>query len=105
MPILAALIYGLFGGMVGWLAKYLTQRAANMVVLVGVAAAAAGTAWATINAIVSGIIPAMPNGLAVALTWCIPSNFNACISAIIGTEIACAGYRWTRNVALSTAAP
>lgn len=59
MPALASFLWTIFGGFVQWLAKYLTEKVASAVVLIGIAVALFSVLYAAFRALTSGALVAV----------------------------------------------
>lgn len=75
MPLLAQFLWTVFGGFVTWLAKFLTQKVAVAVVLVGVAIALFTVLYAALRALISsalvgvaGIHPMFSAGISIVIS-------------------------------------
>ncbi|MEK6805321.1 MAG: DUF5455 family protein [Pseudomonadota bacterium] len=97
MPALASFLANIFASLFTWLGTYLTKRAANAVALTVLIAGAAVAMFAIVNGLIAALVFAAPDELGIALSWVWPTNGSACLSAIFGTEIALAGYRWHKD--------
>ncbi|MFO1436452.1 MAG: DUF5455 family protein [Gammaproteobacteria bacterium] len=90
MPVLAQLLVGLFGGLVDFFAKFVTKKVALMAAFVAAFVAFSAAFIATVAGIASAIVPSVPTWLSVPLTWAVPSNVTACLSAYVAARAA----RW-----------
>lgn len=81
---------GFFQGIASFFLKFLTKRFA-----LGAAAAVSFLAFTAafivaLNAIITSIAVSMPGSMAIAVSWFVPNNASACISAYFAALLA----RW-----------
>lgn len=103
MPLLATFIGNLFAGLLGVLGAYFTKRAAGAIAVMALAATAAGLCWVGLSAVIALLYFAIPQEVFIPATWIVPEHFLLCVKSMIVTEGSIAAYRWTKNVAISTA--
>jgi uncharacterized membrane protein YjjP (DUF1212 family) len=98
LPWLAGVITSLLTAAITFFTTYISKRLA--VVLVGIAAIATLTAAfaAAIAALQSGLSVALPDQFTVALSWVIPTNFNACASACLSAKTLRWVYEWNIKI-------
>lgn len=53
-----------------------------------------GGMWATLRTITQSLSVLLPSWATIPFTWIIPSNFNACMSALFAGYVAIALYKW-----------
>lgn len=94
LPWLASFLAGIFGSVLGFVVKYATKRfaivAAGLVVIAGLTAGM----FAAIYAIATGLSYAMPAEIVYAARLFLPSNTQACITAIASAEVLKWVYDW-----------
>lgn len=86
------ILVALFGSLIGFFAQWMTKKAA-----LGTAAVASMLVltlgfWAAIKAAATAVLVAVP--ALCELSWLIPGNATACLSAVIGARIVRAIYDW-----------
>jgi len=93
-----AILAGLFGGVVSFLAQYLTKQVA--ITIAAIAALAFFTAGfvAAIEGVYSGLSASIPAWVTTGVSWFLPSNFSVCAGAVLSAEFMGWVYRW--NVAI-----
>jgi len=96
MPLLGALLAGLFGSLATFLARFIGVRFAFGAAAVATFAALTigflAIIASTFTAILwSGVLPA---GFIIGFAFFMPSNFGALVSAIIALKITAGLYRW-----------
>lgn len=107
MPLLGALLAGLFGSLASFLGKFLAAKTAVAVAAIAVFASLTVAFVALIATSINAVLwsGALPDGFVLGFSFFMPDNFPACIGAIIAGEIAAALYRWNvRNVQMFVSA-
>jgi len=107
MPLLGALLQGLFVALADFLAKFVTRKVATATAAVLAFAALVTGLMATIMTTINSLVPMLPGGQAIdiAIWLAIPSTGPAVVSACLATDAAMALYRWNKqNIALAAAA-
>ncbi|MDG9922879.1 MULTISPECIES: DUF5455 family protein [unclassified Pseudomonas] len=98
IPFLASAIGGLFAGLVGFFATWMTKRLALTAAFVVASLALFGTFYAFCWALIQGIRVAAPPELDMALAFMVPSNAPACIGAALSVDVARWVYDWNTRV-------
>jgi len=99
MPLLSALMISIFGSVLDFFLHYFTKKVALRLAGVSIAVAAFLSLYAFVSASMLALTVSLPPLLSQAFLFLFPSNVNACVSAALGVEIACTGYRlWYENV-------
>jgi len=107
MPLLGALIAGLFGSLASFFARFLVAKTAVAVAAVTVFAALTVAFVVVISSALTAVLwsGALPSAFVLGFSFFMPDNFSACVSVIISSEIAAALYRWNiRNVQIFSTA-
>lgn len=82
MALLASFIGGLLSTLIDWLAKYFTKRLAVTVAIVAAFTSLTAAMWAGLQALVSGIVVAMPSEIGTVASWIAPGNLTECLAAV-----------------------
>ena len=98
MPVLAATLLGLFTGLVTFFVNFLSKRLAIAVALLVAVVALTGAVYSAIVGLLGGIAYVMPNFVNDGICWLLPSNLNACISAMIVGKVIEYGYIWNVKI-------
>jgi len=100
MPLLAAWIGSLFGGIFTFFTALVGKKLAFTLALVTATAAAFAAMLAATNAAASSVVEIVPAFVAMPASWILPNNISECISARIAASIAIFAYRWHRDTIL-----
>lgn len=93
MHALAAFLVPFFTSLATFLAQYFTKKAAVSVAMVSGVVAVTAAFYAVIQGLIQGIGATVPNSDFVMIFWAVwPTNGAACISAILGAQVA--GFVW-----------
>lgn len=103
MPVFAALIVSLFGGVANFVAEYFTRRVAVAAALLVVCATVTAAFVAAVQALIAGITTAAPSELSLAASWFVPSNMDDCIAAIAAGHTLRWAYDWQIKAAFTRA--
>lgn len=98
MPILAGLLQSLFGGLVAWLAQFVTRKVAIATVAVGAFGAAITALLLAFNSVVAPLAAQLFStdlGQFVGLAF--PPVAGNCLVALGTTWSACALYSWQKK--------
>jgi len=93
MPILAAFLGTLFGGLVEFFVKYFSKSVALKLAFATLMVGGVTAAVAVLEGLVTALQVSMPPDLAQAFATILPSNTQACLSAVLATEAVCSGLR------------
>lgn len=99
MPLLGALLQGLFVALADFLARFVTRKVATATAAVVAFGVLVTGLMATIMGTISSIIPVLPGGQAIdiAIWLAVPSTGPAVVSACLATDAAMALYRWNKQ--------
>lgn len=98
MPVLASFLGSIFSFLFSWFGTFLSTRVATYVTFATAIAGAYLVLQAAVDAALSAVSVAMPEAVSIAIGWVMPSNTDACLSAVFAVEAAVAGYRWHKDV-------
>jgi hypothetical protein len=77
---------GWFGQIFSWVGGYVSQRAALRVAWVAFVASLVVAMFAAVNALISGLVVALPSNLVIAGSWVVPDNTNECLAAYLSAH-------------------
>lgn len=98
MPIFAAWVGSLITSIATFFAAFLTKRVAIVLAVIVAAGAFTVTFIAGLNAIIAGIVYAIPPSISLGMSWFIPSNMDDCIAAIMAAHVLRWVYDWNIKV-------
>ncbi len=98
IPWLAGLIGGLFTALFSYFAKYLSKRFAVTVTVVSILVTVSAAFFVAINALIGGIVVAAPPEVAAVAGMILPSNTEACLTAIATAQLLKWAYVWNVKV-------
>jgi hypothetical protein len=90
LPALGVFLGGVFSGIVGFLATYLTKKVAITLAVLTVITGLTVAFMATIHGLVAGVTYYTPDALNMAVSWFVPDNAIPCVSAVWSARI----FRW-----------
>lgn len=91
MPIFAALMGAWFNSLAVFFAFFLARKVAIVAAAILFLVALTAGFVAAMQALITGVIVAAPDWLAIGASWFVPSNVDECIAAIAGAHT----LRWT----------
>lgn len=96
MPILGALLAGLFASLAEFFTKYLSKKLAFAAAAIGVFSALTIGLGVAISALVQAAFVALPDvpGLAVGFWLGVPDNTPFILSSVVALDTAVALYKW-----------
>lgn len=96
MPLLSALILGLFTGLADFFTRWFTKKIAFAAAAVAAFTALTVTLWGVMTAAIAAIAVSLPSdpGVLLGLWLAIPDNGPAVVSAVFAFDAALALYRW-----------
>lgn len=92
---LGSLLTGAFGFFTAVTAKEIALRSAFVAVAIGLLAALYGG----LSSLISSMAAAMPSVVTAPISWIIPDNFVACVTAYMGAHLAIYVYEWKVGIA------
>lgn len=92
---MGAFFVGLFSSLAGFFAQYLTKKLSIGLAAITAFVALTAAFYGAIFALLSGLYVALPATAVQYMSYCIPSNFPACLSAVIAGEFVAAAYNHT----------
>lgn len=98
MPILAGLIAAVVTALATFFANILTKKIALGVALLVAVIALTSAIYLTIEGLFTAITYAMPSFVQDGACWLLPSNLQACITAMVLAKIAQMAYIWNVKV-------
>ena len=98
MPILAGLIAAVGSALASFFATFLTKKVALAVALVAAVVLLTGTIYVTLEGLFSAVAYVMPSYVQDAACMLLPSNLQACMTAIIAGKVAEYVYIWKVKV-------
>lgn len=91
----------------GYLYTFFKESGIKRYALIAAAGVAVVALFAVVKGVMVGVVAglalATPDVVAIGLSWVCPYNFNNCIAARVGAELAFAIYRWQHNIILQGA--
>lgn len=91
----ASLLTGALGFLTAVTAKEIALRTAFVAVAVGFLAVVYGG----LSALISSTVAALPVILTAPISWVVPDNFGACVTAYLGAHLAIYVYEWKVGIA------
>ena len=98
MPLLAQWIGGLFAGLTGWLGTWFARDIAIRIAIIAIFVTLTTGMIAGIYALFNSISYAMPSSLLISASWVVPTNAQACISAIVSAKVISWAYLWNVRI-------
>lgn len=98
IPFLAGVLGSLFAGLVEFFAKWLTKRVALTAAFIAASLGLFAVFFAVCWSAMQGIVVAAPQELSMALSFIVPSNAPACLSALLTAHVARWVYDWNTRV-------
>lgn len=96
--LVVSLITGVFTSLFSYLAQFLTKRLLIVVTSITVLIAITTAFFLAIDTLMQTIIVSMPTEVSQYIGLFLPSNFTACMSAIVTAKLARWAYDWKRNM-------
>lgn len=97
MPALGALLQKLFGNSAKFFGNMFDSSVALRLAIVAAIVALAATFYAAVNALFAGVSSAMPSVITIPASWIMPTNMEACLSAVLAAHAAAALYSFQRD--------
>ena len=94
IPWLAGVIGAFFVAMFTWLVQFVTKKIALVLAVVSVIALVTTTFFAAIHSVIAALSFVSPPFLSTAVSWVVPDNFTACVSAILTAHLLKWAYAW-----------
>ena len=98
MPLIAALIGGLFTSLFAYLAKFYTKKIAVAFAIITLLLTATTAFIALISGLMASVVAVSPPFLSVAIQLVVPDNAATCMSAILTARIARWAYEWNVRI-------
>lgn len=98
IPWLAAVLGGLFSGLIVFFAKYLSKRLALTAAFIAASIALFSVFFAACFGLLSAISVAAPPEISIAIRFFLPSNTDVCVGAIFAAKTARWVYDWNTRV-------
>lgn len=99
MPLLAAMLSGIFASIAGFLASVVGKKLAIAMTAIATLATLTVGLYGALSLALNGIaaqVPQMP-GVQIGIWLAVPENLPTCFAAILSTDTVVALYRWSMN--------
>lgn len=93
MPLLGGLMVALFTALADFFLKFFTKNVALRLAFGALVVGGFGVLYAAAQASVAALSVGMPDALAAGLSFVLPGNAAACLSAALAADLGALGYR------------
>ena len=94
IPLILSFLGTFFANLISFFAKFFTKRIAIALAVITALIALTVSFIAAIELLLAGVVAVSPPELSIGIGLLLPSNFSACLGAIISAEVLAWIYRW-----------